>query len=287
MRWQDPRVPTWADLLAEGRSLLSSPSFAPYEAEELLAIAARRPRAWFHARRREEADAGDAALFLALVTRRASGEPLQYLLGEWEFLGRTFRVDPRALIPRGETEAIVEMARAAAPAARAILDAGTGSGILAVSLALERPEARVVAVDRSEAALALARTNARLHGVSGRVSFVASDWLSGLAPHPLFDLVVANPPYVPRLDAPHIDRTVSDHEPHLALFGGDDGLDAVRVLLRELPGRLLPGAPFLFEIGYGQASEVSGLVEASPLFSLEDVRLDPAGIPRTVVARRR
>jgi release factor glutamine methyltransferase len=287
MRWQDPPVPTWADLLTEGRSLLSSPSFAPYEAEELLAFATERPRIWFHARRREEAGADAAARFRALVARRAAGEPLQYLLGEWEFLGRTFRVDPRALIPRGETEAIVEMARASAPAARAILDAGTGSGILAVSLALERPEARIVAVDRSEAALALARTNARLHGVSGRVSFVASDWLSGLATHPLFDLAVANPPYVPRLDAPHIDRTVSDHEPHLALFGGDDGLDAVRVLLRELPERLQPGAPFLFEIGYGQASEVSGLIEASPLFSLEDVRLDPAGIPRTVVARRR
>ncbi len=287
MRWQDPPVPTWADLLSEGRSLLSSSSFAPYEAGELLAFAAGRPRAWFHARRRDEAGADDAARFRALAARRAAGEPLQYLLGEWEFLGRTFRVDPRALIPRGETEAIVEMARAAAPAARAILDAGTGSGILAVSLALERPEARVVAVDRSEAALALARTNARLHGVSGRVGFVASDWLSSLAPHPLFDLAVANPPYVPRLDAPHIDRTVSAHEPHLALFGGDDGLDAVRVLLRELPARLLPGAPFLFEIGYGQASEVSGLVEESPRFSLEDVRLDPAGIPRTVVARRR
>jgi release factor glutamine methyltransferase len=286
MRWQDPRVPTWAELLAEGRSLLSSPSFAPYEAEELLASAAGRPRAWFHARRRDEANADDAGRFLALAARRAAGEPLQYLLGEWEFLGRTFRVDPRALIPRGETEAIVEMARAAAPEARAILDAGTGSGILAVSIALERPDARVVAVDRSEAALALARTNAILHGVSSRVSFVASDWLSGLAPRPLFDLAVANPPYVPRVDAPHVDRTVSDHEPHLALFGGDDGLDAVRVLLAELPARLRSGAPFLFEIGYGQASEVSGLVEASPHFSLEDVRLDPAGIPRTILARR-
>ncbi|MBK9089010.1 MAG: peptide chain release factor N(5)-glutamine methyltransferase [Holophagales bacterium] len=187
-------MPTWADLLAEGRSLLSFPSCAPYEAEELLAFAAGRPRAWFHARRREEADSDDAARFLALVGRRAAGEPLQYLLGEWEFLGRTFRVDPRALIPRGETEAIVEMARAAAPAASAILDAGTGSGILAVSLAVERPGARIVAVDRSEAALALAQTNARLHGVSGRVSFVASDWLSGLAPRPFFDLAVANPP---------------------------------------------------------------------------------------------
>ena len=286
MRWQDPPVPTWADLLAEGRSLLSSPSFAPYEAEELLAFAAGRPRAWFHARRRDEAGADDAARFRALVARRAAGEPLQYLLGEWEFLGRTFRVDPRALIPRGETEAIVEMARAAAPSARSILDAGTGSGILAVSIALERPEARVVAVDRSESALALARSNARLHGVAGRVSFVASDWLSALATRPLFDLALANPPYVPRLDAPHVDRTVSDHEPHIALFGGDDGLDAVRVLLAELPARLHPGAPFLFEIGYGQAREVSGLVEEAPGFSLEDVRLDAAGIPRTVVARR-
>jgi release factor glutamine methyltransferase len=280
-------VPTWADLLAEGRSLLASPSVAPFEAEELLASAAGRPRAFFHARRREEAGADDAARFRALVARRAAGEPLQYLLGEWEFLGRTFRVDPRALIPRGETEAIVEMARAVAPEARSILDAGTGSGILAVSIALEWPGARVVAVDRSEGALALARANAALHGVSARVSFVASDWLSALAPRPLFDLAVANPPYVPRVDAPHVEKTVSDHEPHLALFGGDDGLDAVRVLLAELPARLLPGAPFLFEIGYGQAREVSGLVEASPDFSLEDLRLDAAGIPRTVLARRR
>ena len=280
-------MPSWAELLAEGRSLLSSPPYAPFEAEELLASAAGRPRAWFHARRRDEADGDAAARFRALAGRRAAGEPLQYLLGEWEFLGRTFRVDPRALIPRGETEALVEMARAAAPAARAVLDAGTGSGILAVSIALERLRARVVAVDRSEAALALARSNARLHGVGGRVSFVASDWLSALAPRPLFDLAVANPPYVPRVDAPHVDRTVSEHEPHLALFGGDDGLDAVRVLLAELPARLQPDAPFLFEIGYGQASEVSGLVEASPAFELEDVRLDAAGIPRTVVARRR
>lgn len=280
-------MPTWGQLLAEGRSLLESPAFAPYEAEELLASAAGRPRGWFHARRREEAEGASATRFRNLLARRTAGEPLQYLLGEWEFLGRTFRVDPRALIPRGETEAIVELARAAAPAARAILDAGTGSGILAVSLALERPAARVVAVDRSEAALALARSNAALHGVASRVSFFASDWLSALAPRPLFDLAVANPPYVPRVDAPHVERTVSDHEPHLALFGGDDGLDAVRVLLAELPPRLLPGAPFLFEIGYGQAREVSGLVEASPAFSLEDVRLDAAGIPRTVVARRR
>ena len=280
-------MPTWGQLLADGASTLSAPAFAPFEAEELLASATGRPRSWFVARRRDDADEADAGRFLSLVARRAAGEPLQYLLGEWEFLGRTFRVDPRALIPRRETEAIVEMARLAAPAARSVLDAGTGSGVLAVSLALERPEARVVAVDRSEAALALARANAALHGVAGRVSFLASDWLSALAPRPLFDLAVANPPYVPRVDAPHVEKTVSDHEPHLALFGGDDGLDAVRVLLAELPARLRRGAPFLFEIGYGQAREASGLVEASPAFALEDVRLDAAGIPRTVLARRR
>ena len=278
---------TWGRLLEEGRSLLPEARFAPFEAEELLASAAGRPRSWFHARRREEAGEDDAARFRELVARRAAGEPLQYLLGEWEFLGRTFRVDPRALIPRRETEAIVEMSREAAPSARSILDAGTGSGILAVSIAIERPASRVVAVDRSEAALALARANAALHGVAGRVSLVASDWLSGLAPRPLFDLAVSNPPYVPRVDAPHVEKTVSEHEPHLALFGGDDGLDAVRVLLAELPPRLQPGAPFLFEIGYGQAREASGLVEASPAFALEDVRLDAAGIPRTVLARRR
>lgn len=278
---------TWGRLLEEGRSLLPEARFAPFEAEELLASAAGRPRSWFHARRREEAGEDDAARFRELVARRAAGEPLQYLLGEWEFLGRTFRVDPRALIPRRETEAIVEMSREAAPSARSILDAGTGSGILAVSIAIERPASRVVAVDRSEAALALARANAALHGVAGRVSLVASDWLSGLAPRPLFDLAVSNPPYVPRVDAPHVEKTVSEHEPHLALFGGDDGLDAVRVLLAELPARLLRGAPFLFEIGYGQAREASGLVESSPDFALEDVRLDAAGIPRTVLARRR
>jgi len=280
-------VTTWGLLLEEGRSLLPEARFAPFEAEELLAFAAGRPRSFFHARRREEVGEDDAARFRALVARRAAGEPLQYLLGEWEFLGRTFRVDPRALIPRRETEAIVEMSREAAPSARSILDAGTGSGILAVSIAIERPAARVVAVDRSEAALALARGNAALHRVSGRVALVASDWLSALASRPLFDLAVSNPPYVPRVDAPHVEKTVSEHEPHLALFGGDDGLDAVRVLLAELPPRLQPGAPFLFEIGYGQAREASGLVESSPDFALEDVRLDAAGIPRTVLARRR
>ncbi len=224
--------------------------------------------------------------FRALVGRRAAGEPLQYLLGEWEFLGRTFRVDPRALIPRGETEGIVEASGRAAPAARRILDLGTGSGVLAVTLALERPGALVVALDRAAGALALARENAVRHGVEERVRLLASDWLSALRPSRPFSLAVANPPYVPIGDAPHLEKTVSEHEPPLALYGGEDGLDPLRGLLRDLPLYLAAGAPFVFEFGYGQARDVSDLVEASGFFRLVAVRLDAAGIPRTATALR-
>jgi release factor glutamine methyltransferase len=276
---------TWSELLAEARRILRQPEYPRLESEELLARATGHPRAFFHAHGHEEAPVADAAAFRALVTRRANGEPLQYLLGEWEFLGKTFTVDPRALIPRGETEAIVEVTRAAAPDARRILDAGTGSGVLAVTLALERAEARVAALDRSLDALALARENARRHGILSRVALLASDWTSALSSGARFDLAVSNPPYVPLAEAPHLDKTVSEHEPPLALYGGDDGLDAVRVLLEELPRFLDPRAPFVFEIGYGQAKAVSALVESSR-FSLEQIRLDAAGIPRTVLARR-
>jgi release factor glutamine methyltransferase len=283
----DPSVPTWADLLARARARLAGPDHAPYEAEELLARASGRPRSFFHARRREPADAGAAVRFEELVGRREAGEPLQYLLGEWEFLGRTFAVDPRALIPRAETEGIVEEASLAAPRARRILDLGTGSGVLAVSLALERPGVRVVALDRSTGALALAAANAARHGVSDRVRLVASDWLSALAPRPRFDLAVANPPYVPLADEPHLAKTVSEYEPGLALWGGADGLDPLRLLLAALPAHLEPGAPFVFEFGYSQAREVSALVEASPGFRLARIRLDAAGIPRTATAIRK
>lgn len=277
---------TWGALLAEGRRRLPQPDHPAFEAEELLARATGRPRGWFHARRGETASGAEAAAYRALVARRAAGEPVQYLLGEWEFLGRTFRVDPRALIPRGETEGIVEEARRAAPFARRLLDLGTGSGILAVTFALERPDASVLALDRSPRALALARENALRHGVASRVRLLASDWLSGLRPGVPFDLAVANPPYVPVRDAPHLSKTVSEHEPAVALYGGDDGLDPIRLLLRQLPPFLSRGAPFLFEFGYGQARGVSDLVEASGAFHLEAVRLDAAGIPRTATAVR-
>lgn len=285
-RPDDGTSPTWGALLAKARRRLPPPEHPAFEAEELLARATGRPRAWFHARRGEKAPEADVRAFRALVGRRAAGEPLQYLLGEWEFLGRTFHVDPRALIPRGETEGVVEASRLAAPAARWILDLGTGSGVLAVTLALERPGASIVALDRSESALALARENAVRHGVHGRVRFLASDWLSALRPSRPFSLAVANPPYVPMGDATHLEKTVSEHEPRLALYGGADGLDPLRRLLRDLPPYLAAGAPFVFEFGYGQARDVSDLVEASGAFHLVAVRLDAAGIPRTATALR-
>jgi release factor glutamine methyltransferase len=220
------------------------------------------------------------------MARRAAGEPLQYLLGEWEFLGRTFRVDPRAFIPRRETEGIVEVACAAATQARRILDLGTGCGVLAVTLALENRGATIIALDRAPEALALARENAARHGVASRVRFLASDWLKGLRPGTPFDLAVANPPYVPLRDAPNVSKTVSEHEPPLALYGGDDGLDPLRILLRALPPFLRPGGPFVFEFGFSQAREVSALVEVSGAFRLEEIRLDAGGIPRTATAVR-
>ena len=147
---------SWGALLAEGRRRLSGADHAPYEAEELLARAAARPRAWFLGRRKNRADPAADAAFAGLVARREAGEPLQYLLGEWEFLGRTFCVDSRALIPRGETEGIVEAARAAAAGARRILDLGTGAASSPSRSRSSGRGARVVALDRSLAALALA-----------------------------------------------------------------------------------------------------------------------------------
>ena len=266
----EPESPseTWADLLGAGRARLSGRDHAPFEAEELLAHAAGRPRSWFHARRREAADAAAAAAYSGLVARREAGEPLQYL------------------IPRAETEGVVEEARRAAPDATRLADLGTGSGVLAVSLALERPLARVLALDRSPAALALAAANARRHGVAGRVHLLASDWFGALARTARFDLVVANPPYVPLTDQPHLSKTVSEYEPDLALYGGADGLDPLRAILAALAPLLEEGAPFVFEFGYSQARDVSALVEAAPHFRLERVRLDAAGIPRTATAIR-
>ena len=217
---------------------------------------------------------------------RLSGEPVQHLVGEWDFHGRPFTVDGRALVPRPETELLVEAALRQAPRARNILDAGTGSGIVAASLLCERPAARAVALDSSLSALALARQNRRRHGLEARMLLVASDWLSALAPS-AFDCAVSNPPYLPLGSRESLPRTVRDHDPSAALYAGQDGLEAIRHLLDVLPPHLAPGAPFLFEIGQGQAEAVEREIRLRPAWEFASIEPDLAGIPRVAVARSR
>ena len=222
---------------------------------------------------------------LALWRRRAAGEPVPYVIGEWDFFGRTFSTDARALVPRPETEHLVEEALREAPAARRAIDLGCGGGILAVTLALERPGLRVVAVDASLDALALARENAGRHGVGERVALVASDWTRALGGPPL-DLALSNPPYVAAAEAASLPVAVRDWEPHAALFSGEDGLSAIRRLLDVLPERLRAGAPFLFEIGFGQREAVAAEIARRPSWELRRFVADLSGIPRVCVAAR-
>jgi release factor glutamine methyltransferase len=216
--------------------------------------------------------------------RRVGGQPVQHILGEWDFFGRTFGVDDRALIPRPETEILAAAALAEPASAGRLLDAGTGGGILAITLLGERPTARAVAVDSSIASLALARANARRHGVSSRLRLAASDWVSALGAAS-FDLAVSNPPYLAEEDSDRLSPTVRDHEPSAALFAGPDGLGGVRALLGALPRVLTRGAPFLWEIGYGQAAAVEAAVRRRPEWRFERTVADHAGIPRVAIAR--
>ncbi len=234
---------------------------------------------------RREIPASAAVRFDELWALRLVGTPVQHLLGEWDFYGRPFFVDARGLVPRPETETLVETARKEAPAARRILDLGTGSGIVAISLALELPAAKATALDISLAALALARANAARHGVLSRVRLVAGDWLSAFAPTS-FDLIVSNPPYLAIPEAATLSPTVRDHDPHRALYAGEDGLSAIRHLLDTVSPYLAPGAPFLFELGFGQARAVEVEILCRRDWRFGGIRADLSGVPRVAVARR-
>jgi len=234
---------------------------------------------------RAEVETAVASRFGELWARRLVGMPVQHLLGEWDFYGRPFLVDSRALIPRPETETLVEAARREAPGARRILELGTGSGIVAVTLALELPAAQMVASDVSLPALALARENAARHGVLPRVSLMAGDWLSPFAGVP-FDLIVCNPPYLALSEVGTLSPTVRDHDPDRALYAGEDGLSAIRQLLDTVGPHLAPGAPFLFELGFGQARAVEVEILCRREWRFGGLRPDLSGIPRVAIAKR-
>lgn len=231
---------------------------------------------------------GFGARYDSLVARRATREPLAYIVGAREFWGLDFEVSPAVLIPRPSTELIVEAVLDRFPdrdAALKIADVCTGCGCVAVAIAHEWRRASVAATDISTEALDVAQRNARRHGVWERVVFHETDLLDGVDGP--FDAIVANPPYVVDCAAAALQPEVRDHEPAVALFGGVDGLSLVTRLVADAPRRLRSGGSLIFEFGFGQDVEIEDLLAASPDLELVDVRRDLDGIARTAVARKK
>ena len=257
------------------------------EARLLLGHVLARPAAWLIAHD-DEVIGEDALLrFASLVARRKGGEPVAYLVGYREFYGREFGVSPEVLIPRPETELLVDIvlgkgvgAGATVKSAARTLDLGTGSGCIAITLALEIPSAQVSAVDASDDALRVARKNAERLGASLRL--LQSDWFESLSGES-FDLIVANPPYIAEGD-PHLAAGDLRHEPRQALASGVDGLDAIRRIVTAAPRHLRPGGQLWLEHGYDQANAVHELLAAAGLRDIEQHR-DVAGIVRVSSGR--
>lgn len=222
--------------------------------------------------------------YAALMDRRFQGEPIQYITGEAEFYGLTFRVTPDVLIPRPETEHLVEQAIVFAHDFQSprIVDIGTGSGAIAIALAHHLPQARITSIDISEKALAIAKENAARNQVADRIRFLHGDLLTPVE-RERFDLVVSNPPYVPETDRDTLSVEVRDHEPPLALFAGADGLDMYRRLIPAAHEALLSSGLLLMEIGYGQSDAIRTLLAESDFGRIRFV-LDLQGIPRVACA---
>jgi release factor glutamine methyltransferase len=284
-------TPALHDLIARARTRLHAAGIAAGEAGLDARLLAQAVLGWDAVRIVTDGGnpppAGFAAAYDALVSRRVVREPLAYITGRREFWGLDFQIRPGVLIPRPETELIVEAALEFlrdrnAPVKAA--DVCTGSGCLAVAIARDRPQATFIAADISSAAVEVARANAQRLEVADRVAFVASDLLSGVAG--TFDLIVSNPPYVPSGDRDRMQPEVLDYEPPVALFAGADGLDIVRRLVMELPERLRTSGRLIFEIGAGQDRAAAALISDAPDLTLVEIRRDLQGIPRTVIARR-
>jgi release factor glutamine methyltransferase len=226
------------------------------------------------------------AQFQALMARRAAGEPLQYIVGHQQFYGLEFEVTPAVLIPRPETELIVEEALrlAANLAAPVIIDVGIGSGCIAVTLARELETARVIATDISAAALQVARRNAEKHGLQDRVELIEGDLLSGISIQA--DIIVSNPPYIAEHELPTLQREVREWEPRVALTDFADGFEFYRRLLAEAPAHLKPNGHLILEMGYQQAETIKALVERD-VWHEPRVLCDLQGIERTLIVTAR
>ena len=255
------------------------------EARRLLACLTGQPLTWFMAHGDDPAGPDIAARFQALAERRRAGEPLAYLLGQQEFYGRPFTVSPAVLIPRADTETLVETAleqllllrqqRRTVPLS--LLELGTGSGIIAITLALEAPDTGVHAVERSPEALAMAQQNAKALGAH-RIHWHAGSWWQALASPRRFDLIVSNPPYIAAHDH-HLQQGDLRFEPPQALAAGPDGLDDLRIIIGGAPAHLNPGGWLLLEHGYDQEAPVQALLRDAG-FADVFTRRDLAGQPR-------
>jgi len=274
-------------------------------AELLLMHVLGRDRTWLYTHPEEPLDLYVLAKYFALIARRAAGEPAQYLTGKQEFWGLDFEVTPAVLIPRPETEHIIEVAlerlgprgiktnmRTGEPSpALRIADVGTGSGCLAVALARELPHAEILATDISAPALEVARRNASRHGVGDRVHFIQTDLIEAALQTPAheaqsFDLIVSNPPYVARNEAASLPREVRDHEPASALFGGPTGVEIYVRLIEQAASLLRSRGILVLELGHGAADEVRRMFHVQRSWANVNVTNDLAGIPRVIAAER-
>ena len=251
------------------------------DAQLLLGDALARPRSWLLAHGEHVLDAVQAARFSAHCERRARGEPVAYLLGEKEFHGLTLKIDRNVLVPRPDTETLVDWALevlAAGRAKAAVADLGTGSGAIALALSSARPDASVCATDFSADSLAVARANGQRLGLA--IEWLRGDWWQAVGDR-RFDLVVSNPPYIAE-DDPHL--LALRHEPQAALTPGGDGLGAIRALIAGAADHLRPRGWLLLEHGHGQAQDVRGLMQRHG-FASPATRRDLAGLPRCTGAQ--
>ena len=294
------------------------PSFT-LSAELLLLSVSGRDRTWLYTHPEEQITAKEEACYFALIARRVAGEPTQLLTGKQEFWGLEFDLTPDVLIPRPETEHVIEVAldRLALREVRAgrkqtltgaglqIADIGTGSGCIAVALAKELPAARIFATDISPAALAVALRNAARHSVSDRIEFLKCNLLEGLASlgvrtnlpastavaaaethqSPFLHLIASNPPYIGRREAETLPREVRDHEPEIALYGGEEGYELYADLVAQAAEQLQPGGLLVLELGHDSLPAVEPLLDA-PAWTNVGVTTDLAGIPRVLAAER-
>ncbi len=282
-------MPTIGDVLIQGRvalkhALTLTEREAGLETHILLGRALCKPRAYLLAHRDDPIDPTTLADFNALIERRLGGEPIAYILGEREFFGFTLRVTPAVLIPRPDTELLVELALALIPeqAACEVLDLGTGSGAVAIAIAKQRLKARITAIDQSAEALAVARDNAQRLGASN-VHFLQGDWFAPLPPDARFDVIVGNPPYIAEGDA-HLAQGDLRFEPKAALASGADGLDAIRAIAGRVAQHLTPQGWLLLEHGFEQGHACRKVLAEHGLQEVSSHR-DLAGLERVTAGR--